>query len=344
MKQILTTALLLLVLGGVSYGQEEPITKYTEIDLKVKDNYIRSNDPYDIAEEVTAEFDDDESKVRAIFVWIAHNIEYSFDTYDDQKANRSKRKKQVKSKDPDEKAELIQELKDDDLRRCLKRRGGVVADFSYLFTTMCEAIEIEAGEIKGYKRKSYRRIGQAPRRPIHSWNWAKINGKKYLFDTMMGAGTIGKNPETRVVEFTRKLNDIYFMAPPHVLIMSHYPVKEEYQMLDKKMTLEEYASQPFMLDGFRESKILEVEPKVGILSPKDKVIEFKFKFADGEIPHRILLYDRRKLYDKNEYERQGDYIVMKYTVPENPPSTLKIVVKSSKLYEYEALIYRFGDE
>lgn len=341
MKQFILSTLLILAISSVAHAQDPPITKYTEIDLKVRDTWIRSNDAYDIADEITADYDTEAEKVRAIFVWITDNIEYSLETLDDQKKNRSKRR--IRSKDPDEKAELIQELKDKDLKKCLKRRGGVVTDYSYLFQQMCEAVDIEAGEVKGYLRRSQRRIGQMPRRPDHIWNWAKIDGKKYLFDTMLASGFVEKNKETKQKEFVKQFNDLYFMTPPKVFILNHYPVDEKNQLLEKVKTKEEFANQPFVLNGFLDSKIDEFEPKNGLIPVDAKTVTFKFKFKDNEIPHRILLYERRKLADQ-QFERDGDYFVLNYKIPENRPRMIKIVIKGSKLYEHEALIYLMANE
>jgi len=342
MKQFILSTLFLLAVSVIGQAQDSlEITKFTEVDLKIRDTWIRGSDAFDIADEVTADYDTEEQKVRAIFIWITDNIEFSLETVDEQKKNRSKRR--VRSKDADEKAALIQELRDDDLKKCLKRRGGVVADYAYLFQQMCEAVGIEAGEIKGYVRKSERRIGQMPRRPDHTWNWAKIDGKKYLFDASMGSGFVEKNKETKQKEFVKKYNDLYFMTPPSVFILNHLPVDDKNQFLETIKTKEEFANQPFVLNGYINSKIEDFEPKNGLIPFDAKTVTFKFKFKDNEIPHRILLYERRKLAEQ-DFQRDGDYFVLEYKIPENRPRMIKIVIKGSKLYEHEALIYMMANE
>ena len=341
MKKLIITPLCLLLFIGLSYGQDEEITKYTEIDLKVKDKWIRSNDIYTIAETITYDYEDDESKVRAIFVWVTDNIEYSLETLDEQKKDRSKRR--IKAKDPDEKAELEKELKDNDLKKCLKRRGGVVTDYTYLFTELCDAVGIEAGEVKGYLRRSERKVGQMPRRPDHIWNWARIDGKKYLFDTMLAAGKVGKNPDTKEKEFMKEFNDIYFMTPPEIMILNHYPLDKKNQLIDEAVSEEEFANYPFILPGFKSCLIEEFHPKSGLIAADQTEIEFKIKFKDGEIPNRIMIYERRKLSEQ-EFVRDGDYFVLKYKIPEVRPRMLKIVIKGSKLYEHEAMVYIMATE
>lgn len=341
MKKIIITPLFLFLMIGMVIGQKEEVTKYTEIDLKVKDKWVRSNDAAEIAEEITLDYDDEEQKARAIFVWITENIEYSLDIEDDRKKNRSKRR--IKSRDPEEKAELELELKEDDLKTALKARGGIEEDYSYLFIKMCEAVDIEAGEITGYLRESQRKVGQMPRRPDHKWNWAKINGKKYLFDTMLASGSIEKNSDTKQDEFVKKFNDIYFMTPPDIMILNHYPADEQFQFLDKVVSEETFANYPFIMDGYKDSKIEEFLPIKGLITLSETEIVFKLKFRDNEIPNRIMIHERRSMSEQ-EFTRDGDYFVCTYKIPESRPRTLKIVVKGSKLYEYEALVYVLGSE
>lgn len=341
MKKIIITPLFLFLMIGMVIGQQEEITKYTEIDLKIKDKWVRSNDAIEIAEEITLDYDDDEQKVRAIFVWITENMEYSLDIKADRKSNRSKRR--IKSRDPEEKAELELELKDDDLKTALKARGGIEADYSYLFMKMCEAVDIEAGEITGYLRRSQRKVGKMPRRPDHKWNWAKINGKRYLFDTMLASGSVEKNKETKQTEFVKKFNDIYFMTPSDIMILNHYPEDEKFQLLDEVVSKETFANYPFILGGYKDSKIEEFLPMKGLISLSETEIVFKLKFCDNEIPNRIMIHERRKMSEQ-EFVRDGDYFICTYKIPESRPRSLKIVIKGSKLYEHEALIYVLGSE
>lgn len=337
MKYRFISFLLLMFVCTLTFAQVE-INQYTEIDARVRDKYIKSNDVYTIAEEVSYEYDSDEEKVRAIYVWIAENIEYSYDTYLDQRENRSERR--IRTKDKDEYEELLTELKDDDLAKCLKNRGGVETDFSYMFMKMCDAIGVEAGELKGYLRRSERRIGLAPRRPDHIWNWAIVDGKKAFFDTYLAAGTFDK----RAKEFTKEFDGSYFMIPPRVMILSHYPEDSTKQMLTPPMSKQEFANQPFKLSQYGTSKIVEFSPGEGLIPIDATEVTFKFKFKDGEIPHRILVYERRDLSEQAFKQEDDGYWVLNYKIPENRPRQLKFVIKDSKLYEHEALIYKFAVE
>lgn len=317
-------------------GQLDSMGRFAEVDMRVRDMNIRERDPVEIAIELTEDLYTAEDKVRAIYIWITENFEYSFYTYEYQKENKRERK--IKTKDPDEEAAFYQDLRDEDLDKFIRRRGGVVADFTYLFKVMCEAIDIEAGEIKGYLRLKERRIGQMPRRATHSWNWAVINGKKYLFDTMLGAGYIGKNKETRQKEFFKDFNELYFMANPALLILDHFPLDSTYQLLNQPISQEEFARQPLPKRGFSAAQIIDFEPKSGLIPSDAQFIDFKFKFPQGVDPHRILIFERRKLSDQN-FIKEGEWYVLKYQIPELRPSMLIITVKDSKFYEHESLVF-----
>jgi hypothetical protein len=328
-------SLLLLAISTLATGQ---INEYTEIDAVVRDKYIKSNDAFSIAEEISYEYDSDEEKIRTIFIWIADNIEYSYDTYLDHKENRSERR--IKSRDPAERAELLLEQREDDLARALKKRGGVEKDFTFMFTKMCEAVGIEAGEVTGYLRRSERRIGQMPRRPDHIWSWAMVDGRKQFFDVYLAAGTFSKKTK----EFTKDFDDNYFMIQPTVLILSHYPEDSTLQNINPPLSQDEFANQPFKLREYSTSKIVEFYPKNGIVPADATEVEFKLKFEEGEFPHRILTYERRKLSEQGFKQGDDGYWILTYKIPENRPRQLKFVIKDSKLYEHEALIYTFAIE
>lgn len=338
MKYTIIGTLLLMGISTFTFGQGESINKYTEIDAVVRGKWIKGNDATTIADELAYEYDSDEEKVRAIFVWITDNIEYSYDVYLAQKDDKSERR--IKAKTDEEYAELLLEQREEDLKTCLKKRGGVESDFSFLFMQMCKAVNIEAGEIEGYLRKSERRIGTMPRRPDHVWNWAIIDGEKQLFDVFLASGSFDKKEKL----FTKEFDGGYFMPKPRVMVLDHYPADSTLLMIEPLISQQEFADQPFKLKEYSESKIVEFFPKNGLIPTDATEIEFKFKFEDGEIPHRILLYEKRGLSEQPFQMTDDGYFVLKYQIPENRPRDLKIVIKDSKLYEHEALIYKLSAE
>lgn len=337
-KQIFTLAVACMLTTVGAWAQDGG--KYLEIDEKVRTTYIKGRDVVAITDELTYDYEDQEELVRAIFVWITDNIEYSIKTQEEQKANR--RDRRIRADNAEDSLQMAIDLKEADLALCLRRRGGVEADYAYLFVKMCEVVGIPAGEITGYLRESERRIGREPRRPDHVWNWAEINGQKYLFDLTMASGRVERN-ENRQYVFIKEFNDLYFMTPPAVMALNHYPEDSAYFLMETDMTLEEFADQPFMLSGFKDSKMDDFFPKSGLIPSTADTVEFKLRFRDGEQPNRILLYERRKISEQ-PFVREGDYYVCRYVMPESRPSEFKIVVKSSKLYEYETLVYRLSYE
>lgn len=332
--------LMMMLLLGSAATMAQDAGKYMDIDKKVRETYIKGRDVVAITDELTYDYEDEEELVRAIFVWITDNIEFSVRTQEEQKENR--RDRRIRADNAEDSLQMAIDLKEDDLALCLRRRGGVETDYAYLFVKMCEVVGIEAGEITGYLRESERRIGREPRRPDHVWNWAQINGKKYLFDLTLASGSVERN-DKREYEFVKAFNDLYFMTPPAVMALNHYPENPEYFLMETDMTLEAFADQPFMLDGFKESKMDDFYPREGLIPSTADTVVFKFRFKDGEQPNRILLYERRKISEQ-PFVREGDYYVCRYVMPESRPTEFKVVVKSSKLYEYETLVYRLSYE
>jgi hypothetical protein len=130
-------------------------------------------------------------KTRAIFAWIAGNIEY--DVINMFALNFSE----------DTTAKIA---------RALQTRKGICENYATLFTAVCNAAGIESVVVEGYTKQR----GFTDYIP-HAWSAARLDGAWYLFDPTWGSGYIEKG------QFTRKMNDGYFKATPESFIATHMP-------------------------------------------------------------------------------------------------------------------------
>ena len=58
----------------------------------------------------------------------------------------------------------------------------------------------------------------------------------YLIDCTYGAGIIGSS------SFTKMYNSLYFAISPKKLILTHWPDSDEWQLLETRLTLQDYRS------------------------------------------------------------------------------------------------------
>lgn len=82
----------------------------------------------ELADEVCADCDTDEEKVKAIYTWIIHNFEYDYEC------------------EP-----VIQYF---DVRKTLETRKGICYDFSHLFAALCRSQNIPCYVVDGDKREN----------------------------------------------------------------------------------------------------------------------------------------------------------------------------------------------
>ena len=167
----------------------------------------------DIADYVDSKFSTQREKSRAIFLWIARNIAYNFDSLF---TNRY-----------DESASEISE-------RILKTRIGVCLNYATLFNEISNKAGIKSYVVQGYTKQSGR-VHYLP----HVWCAGFIDSAWYLTDPTWGAGYVYKG------KFINQINSSYLMAKPEVMIRSRMPFDPVWQLLYHPITHQEFYKSNF---------------------------------------------------------------------------------------------------
>ena len=127
---------------------------------------------------------------------------------------------------------------------------GNYIGFAGLFYTFVSNLNIKVIPIQGKKKIiAPKIIDDAITVVPHSWNSIFINDTYYLVDAAGGAGYCVK-------KFLRKNTDFYFGTKPELLIRTHFPDNNIWQLLDEKISHETFDSWPFVhyrfyLEGFQ---------------------------------------------------------------------------------------------
>jgi transglutaminase/protease-like cytokinesis protein 3 len=154
----------------------------------------------------------DTEKARALFRWIAANIEYDVQGYFNP-ASRSH-----------------QSLDD-----ALKTRKGVCAAYSSLFQALADHMGLEAATISGHGKGYSYTPGEPTDGSNHDWNAVRLDGESRLIDCTWGAGHID---EWR--RFQRAFDDFYFLTPPRLFVFTHFPEDPQWQLLPKPIDRSAY--------------------------------------------------------------------------------------------------------
>ncbi len=155
----------------------------------------------DFSAHLTKNFSKQYNKVRSIYSWIANNVTYNHQNYQDQSA------------------EYVWE-----------NREAICEGYANLFNAMCEASGIESRMVKGYVRDY---SGREIKFPNHAWNSVKIDGKWHLFDVTWASVNTSSDimgSDTFNNMYRKHKLDYFFMVNPDKMILTHLPEDPLWQL------------------------------------------------------------------------------------------------------------------
>ncbi len=163
----------------------------------------------------------EDERARAIFRWIAGNVDYSRDAGASGAA----------ASGPE---------------GVLRTRRAACEGYASLFASLARACGLQAEVIGGYsKGYRYRAGAPLPLQPDHAWNAVMIGGRWRLVDCTWGAGYLDESGRFRCF-----LNDHYFLTPPEEFIYDHFPEEPRWQLLDRPLSREQYQELLMVRPGF----------------------------------------------------------------------------------------------
>ena len=141
-------------------------------------------------------------KVRSIFVWITHHLQYDESAY-----NNGNRRINQNNAD------------------ILRRRKAVCFGYANLFQALCQEAGLQVEVISGYSKGT---ITAQPNldEADHAWNAVKIDSQWYLLDATWGSSLIDEDNI-----FVQQKEDTYFLTKPENFIQSHLPNLPMWQLL-----------------------------------------------------------------------------------------------------------------
>ncbi|XP_076156567.1 kyphoscoliosis peptidase [Alosa pseudoharengus] len=162
-------------------------------------------------------------KLRAIWVWLCHNIEYDLDGYLGLSP---------KLCSPDE---------------VIKEGRGVCSGYSSICLEMCREVGIKCQEVSGFSKGiGYQLSGRRARESDHMWNVVWLEGQWWLLDACWGAGRVDMLNKT----FIKCYDDFFFLTEPSEFIDTHFPDQSEWQLLDTPLSWEKFEKRAITSSAF----------------------------------------------------------------------------------------------
>jgi transglutaminase/protease-like cytokinesis protein 3 len=174
-----------------------------------------TNDPKALVKYLTKKANSKKESVQLFYYWIAANIAYDVESYDNGTIKHQ--------------SEL----------ETLKRKKAVCSGYAGLFKMLCDLAKIKCVVISGYsKGYDYSVTGKRPEKTNHAWNAVFIDNKWRLIDVTWGAGFVRMQGDKLI--FVKSLDLGYLFCDSKEFIKRHLPEDPKWQLLNHVVSIDEF--------------------------------------------------------------------------------------------------------
>ncbi|MEI7503594.1 MAG: transglutaminase domain-containing protein [Paludibacter sp.] len=207
MKKFILISLILLNIN-ISYCKD-----YSKIDNQSKTVPGNLKTAEEIAKYLTRNITSPTDKVRAIYIWITHNIKYDL-------AKMNSNSTYFNSQD------LVDDV--------LENRKGVCANYAQLFHSCCQAVGVQSHVINGYTKQDGKIANIS-----HAWNAVKIEKQFFCIDATWAAGYLDGG------KYVHTFRDDYFLISPTEFIKTHMPFDPIWQFSNNHISHKDFENANF---------------------------------------------------------------------------------------------------
>ena len=275
---------------------------------------VRYNDDLqELTNTLTTPYTDSIYKLRAIFVWIADNIEYDYKLFNSG-SNEWNHFECHGSKASC--AQAREDWENKFLQHVLDKKKTVCNGYAKLFKKMCNMVGIQNETVDGYVKKTPFQIGLSLS-VTHTWNVVRLGGVNYYFDVTWAAGTCRADEESgKILDFVKRYQDFYWQTPKQKFMRNHFPSDEKW-IAETGYTKDQFFNAPFFYPNDLTKNIESNAPDSGVLKTRPgDTLHFKFKFKTPVKNIQVNTNNYKNveisLTNKSEWENnvyQFDYIV-----------------------------------
>ena len=243
-------------------------------------------------------------KAYLVYYWVAHNIDYDFKSFSQDK---------IGDTSPDS---------------VLKSGHSVCSGYSTLFHDLVTYLGIECVTIDCFAKGFGFQIGEAmPNKTNHEHNAIKLNNQWYLIDSTWGAGSIVNN------DYKRDFNNFYFCCDPKEFVLTHYPTEQKWQLLKEPVSKEVFSIFPFIDKRFFQFGFKSMNPFACQVNT-EQIIDVIF-YYDPDLDNNLKM-NANLFLGKNEVK--NSILIQKYE------DYFKIRILLNKKGEYTAHFFAINGE
>ncbi len=290
-------------------------SKYSAVDAFVKQaGILDSQNMATVARTIAKPFDDPEMKARAIYTWIATNIQM------DAKAMRN----------GDERKSLPEEV--------MKNRKATAQGFATLFQEMSSLNNIRCLIINGYSRNNIEDLNNPADEINHSWNVVQLGQSPqqwFYVDVCKASGFLDERKNVFTPSFTSQ----YFFAERPIFNLDHYPDNGAWQLGPGPKSIREFYSLAVIHPAAYVYQVQKLSPAQGLIKTKTKAkVNFSFPVTTNSGIEKInLLMGTGKRQQKSEpmnFDYSKGAISFSYQFKNEDSFPVKILINDHPVAEY----------
>ena len=136
---------------------------------------------------------------------------------------------------------------------------SVCSGYSRLYKDFATYLGLEVECVSCYAKGVGYEPGQRLTKTDHEYNVIKLDNKWYPIDSTWGAGHIKDR------RFVKEYNEFYFLADPELLIKTHFPEDEKWQLTKRRYSFEEFLKWPLVKEEFYKCGFENYYPEEGLI-------------------------------------------------------------------------------
>ncbi|KAM9601784.1 kyphoscoliosis peptidase isoform 2-T2 [Trichechus inunguis] len=213
------------------------LRQFEKLDTYASQVTVKS-DLDELVSDLVQEAHSDLERVRAIWIWICHHIEYDI----------------MAAQEKD-----CQAFKPTDILRTQKTNCD---GYAGLFEKMCRIAGVQCMTVPGYSKGFGYQTGQSFSGEFdHAWNAVYLEGRWHLVDSTWGSGLVDKTTS----KFTFLYNEFYFLTHPALFIEDHFPDNKNWQLLKPPQSLRQFENSMYHKSEFYNKGMLSAHPETSMI-------------------------------------------------------------------------------
>ena len=305
-------SVIVLALSIASFAQQ---SKYKNIDDAVeKLGALNNFNVAVIADTITEKFTDNEEKARAIFYWIANNIQI------DPKGTRQNDDKNILPE------------------KVIALRKATPLGFSLLVQEMCSAANIRCLSVDGYVKNYAAEINEPSDEKNYSWNVVQLGQSPetwYYVDAARASGYLDK----KSTAFTKQFTSEYFFADRKLFNLAYFPDNGAWQLGGGVKNVKDFYALPVFNNFSFALGLGKPTPMTGYIKTSlKKPVVFTFPVNSAiDIKNISLIIGDEKKQPKPEamnFDNSGGTVSFTYQFKKEDTFPLRIVADGRDILQY----------